>query len=130
MLPPLRRVRVVPSESCWVLRVVLCGSCCSCRSCCESRRCGETGRWVGGRRRGRRGGHGRGAATCSLLSARLPALLPACCLLCWLVRHLLLTGTPSRRRRCRHKMLWLVSPPGLPGHKMSGNYTRVIPPLS
>jgi hypothetical protein len=34
------------------------------------------------------------------------------------------------RRRCRHKMLWLECPPRLPGHKMSENYTRVIPPLS
>jgi hypothetical protein len=29
-----------------------------------------------------------------------------------------------------HKMLWLFWPPHLPGHKMSGNYIRVIPPLS
>jgi hypothetical protein len=34
------------------------------------------------------------------------------------------------RRGRRHKMLWLECPPRLPGHKMSENYTRVIPPLS
>ena len=35
-----------------------------------------------------------------------------------------------RGRTGRHKMLWLVCPPRRPGHKMSENYIRVIPPLS
>lgn len=39
-------------------------------------------------------------------------------------------GGRSGGRPGRHKMLWLVCPPRRPGHKMSENYTRVIPPLS